>query len=308
MSVVVVGQVARDLVLTVHAVPEEGGSAAVRSRRELLGGKGANQAVACRQLGVPAQLVGVVGADAAGEDVLAQAAADGIGVSGVVRRPGAPTALLVDVVGPPGVRRLLEDVDDRTLLTPQDVRSSAVLLRAADAVLVQLQQPAAAVSEALDAARAGGALTVTDGAPADEASRRRVLGTATVVRADAAEAEALVGRAPRDVGGTVRAARSLLEEGPAVVALAAPGGADVVAWPGGHVVLPHLGQDPVDPTGGGDAFVAALTVGLLRGRSPEEAGWWAAAAAAEVVGRAGGRPELDLDRLLGAARRARGRA
>ena len=305
MSVVVVGQVARDLVLAVDAVPEEGGSADVRERQELLGGKGANQAVACRQLGVPAHLVGVVGADAAGADVLAQAAADGIGVAGVVRRPGAPTALLVDVVGPPGVRRLLEDVDDRVLLAPQDVRASAELIRSADAVLVQLQQPAPAVSEALTAARAGGALTVTDGAPADGESRRRVLEAATVVRADAAETEALAGWPPGDVAETVRAARSLLEEGPRVVALAAPGEADVVAWPGGHVVLPHLGKHPVDPTGGGDAFVAALTVALLCGESPEEAGWWAAAAAAQVVGSTGGRPDLDPDRLRAAAREAR---
>jgi ribokinase len=303
--VVVVGQVGRDLVLTVDGLPEAGGSAQVHERQELLGGKGANQAVACRQLGARAHLVGVVGADRHGEEVLAQAAGDGIGVGGVVRRPGTPTALLVDVVGPRGTRRLLEDVDPGVLLGAADVRASRDLLRSADAVLVQLQQPGPAVTAALEAASAGGALTVADGAPADEQVRRRVLRHAAVVRADVAETEALAGWAPRDVPETVRAARSLLAEGPRVVALAAPGEADVVAWPEGHVVLPHLGTDPVDPTGGGDAFVAALTVGLLRGEDPGTAAWWAAAAAAQVVGTAGGRPHLDPDRLRAAADRAR---
>lgn len=303
-GVVVVGQVARDLVLTVEQLPEADGATDVLERQELLGGKGANQAVGCRQLGAEVQLVGVVGQDPAGEEVLAQAAGDGIDVGAVVRRPGAPTALLVDLVGPRGVRRLLEDVDARVLLGAEDVRAGAERIRSADAVLVQLQQPGPAVAEALDAASAGGALTVADGAPADGASRRLVLDTAHVVRADTAEAEALVGWAPQDVAGIVRAAQSLLAEGPRVVALAT-GKGDVVAWPGGHVVLPHLGEDPVDPTGAGDAFVAALTVGLLRGESPECAAWWAAAAAAEVVGTAGGRPDLDLDRLRAAAARAR---
>ncbi|MFI7744526.1 PfkB family carbohydrate kinase [Kocuria rhizosphaericola] len=303
-GVVVVGQVGRDLVLTVEELPEAGGATDVLERQELLGGKGANQAVACRQLGAEVHLVGVVGTDAAGEAVLAQAAEDGIDVGAVVRRSGAPTALLVDLVGPRGVRRLLEDVDARMLLEAQDVRASRDLLRSADAVLVQLQQPGAAVTEALEAAAAGGALTVVDGAPADEGVRRRVLSTAAVVRADTAETEALVGWAPQDVPGTVRAAQSLLAEGPRVVALAT-GGGDVVAWPGGHVVLPHLGEDPVDPTGAGDSFVAALTVALLRGESPESAAWWAAAAAAEVVGSAGGRPDLDRDRLRESASRAR---
>ncbi|MFI7483007.1 PfkB family carbohydrate kinase [Kocuria sp. M1R5S2] len=304
-AVAVVGQVGRDLVLTVDELPGAGGAAGVRERRELLGGKGANQAVACRQLGTEVALVGVVGADAAGEDVLAQAVRDGIDVSGVVRRPGASTALLVDLVGPPGVRRLLEDVAEDVLLRPEDVRAAAPRLRAADAVLVQLQQPGPAVTEALAHARAGGALTVTDGAPADAGVRRRVLESAAVVRADAQEAEALLGRVPHGVGGTVRAAGSLVEEGPRVVALAA-GDADVVAWAGGHVVLPHLGTDIVDRTGAGDAFVAALSVALLQGESPETAGWWAAAAAAELVARAGGRPDLAPDRLRAAVRRARG--
>lgn len=304
-GVVVVGQVGRDLVLTVAELPAEGGSADVLGRQELLGGKGANQAVACRQLGAEVALVGVVGTDSAGAEVLAQAAADGIDVGAVVRRAGAPTALLVDLVGPRGVRRLLEDVDARMLLDAGDVRASRDLLRSADAVLVQLQQPGPAVTVALEAAAQGGALVVADGAPADDDVRRRVLDHAHVVRADTNEAEALVGWAPSDVAETVRAARSLLEEGPRVVALAAAGEGDVVAWPGGHVVLPHLGRDPTDTTGGGDAFVAALTVALLRGEDPETAAWWAAAASAQVVGTEGGRPGLDQDRLRAVAARAR---
>ncbi len=57
-DVVVLGQVGRDLVLRVGALPEAGGSAAVSERREMLGGKGANQAVTLAQLGVPVALVG----------------------------------------------------------------------------------------------------------------------------------------------------------------------------------------------------------------------------------------------------------
>lgn len=302
--VVVLGQVARDLVLRIERMPDEGGSVAVQERQELLGGKGANQGVGCRQLGAEVELIGVVGDDQAGRDVLAQAEEDGIGVDGVVRRAGAPTSLLVDVVGPKGVRRLLEDTDDRVLLEVDDVRASEELLRSADAVLVQLQQPGAAVSMALEIAALSGALVVADGAPADEDTRRLVLNHAAVVRADVEEAEALIGWKPGDLAQTIEAARFLLKEGPRVVALAAPTGGNVVAWPDGHVVLPFLDEDPVDPTGAGDAFVAALAVGLLEGESPETAAWWAAAAAAQVVGTAGGRPHLDPSTLRAEARRA----
>ena len=51
-EIVVVGQIARDLVLVVDEVPGPGGTAPVRERREMLGGKGANIAVGLAQLGV----------------------------------------------------------------------------------------------------------------------------------------------------------------------------------------------------------------------------------------------------------------
>jgi sugar/nucleoside kinase (ribokinase family) len=60
-DVIVAGQIARDLVLVVDDVPGAGQSAAVRQRREMLGGKGANQAVALAQLGMRVALLGVVG-------------------------------------------------------------------------------------------------------------------------------------------------------------------------------------------------------------------------------------------------------
>jgi ribokinase len=302
--VVVVGQVARDLVLSIDEVPEEGGSAPVRERHELLGGKGANQGVACRQLAARVELVGVVGEDTAGREILEQADGEGIGTGCVVRRPGQRTALLLDLVGPPGVRRLIEDVDEGVLLGAADVEASREILESADAVLVQLQQPGPAVVAALDACPEN-ALVVADGAPQDEDTRGRVLHRADVVRADSAETEALVGWQPDGVHETVRAALELLTKGPRIAALSVAGKGDVVAWSGGHVFIPLLGEEAVDPTGGGDSFVAALAMALLAGETAELAAWSAAVAAADVVQRPGGRPQLDAGRLRTAAQRAR---
>lgn len=286
-----VGQIGRDLVLRVDDVPAAGGSAEVRERRELLGGKGANQAVAVAQLGATVGLVGVVGADRAGEEVLAQARRDGIDVTGVVRRPGADTALLADVVAGGGERRLFEHVPAEVLLTPADIRAAAGLIGAADVVSLQLQQPPAAVLAALRIAQEAGRLVVLDGAPEAE-SRAELLRGADILRADGQEAELLVGRPLDGAEAVVDAARELVGQGPGWVALAAGAAGDVVAWPEGHVVVPRLAEDAVDPTGAGDATVATLAVGRLRGLGPAEAAWRAGAAAALTVARLGGRPDL----------------
>jgi ribokinase len=289
VSVVVIGQAGRDLVLRTAGLPASGGSVEVEERRETLGGKGANQAVGLSQLGVPVALVGVVGEDPEGEQVLARAERDGIDTSAVVRR--GRTALLVDVVDAPGSRRLLEEVPAESLLTPADLQRADTLLARADTVSVQLQQPADAVMAAARAARRYGARVVADGAP-DHAVRDELPAVMDVLRADGEEAELIVGRPVTTVDEAVAAGRRLLSSGPGLVALAVPGAGDVLVWPGGDHVLPLSDVEVADPTGAGDAFVAGLIAGLRSGADPVAAGRLAAAAASSTVQRLGGRPDL----------------
>ena len=101
-DVVVFGQIARDLVLVVDTMPGARQSADVYQRRELLGGQGANQAVALAQLGMRPVLAGVVGEDQIAQRLLTQAQHDQVDTSAVIRRPGVRTALIVDIVDSSG--------------------------------------------------------------------------------------------------------------------------------------------------------------------------------------------------------------
>ncbi|MGP4028860.1 PfkB family carbohydrate kinase [Actinomadura sp. 3N407] len=287
--VAVLGQVARDLVLVVDDVPAPGESADVRRRREMLGGKGANQAVSLAQLGVRAGLVGVVGDDDVGGGMLDQARRDGIDVSHVVRREGTETGLIVDVVDASAGWRYLEDLPDAVLLTEADVRAADPLLRDSAWVSVQLQQPPDAVRAALD--HAPDARIAVDGAPSEDV-RDEVLAAAHVVRADAREAEMLAGTRIADEREAVNLGEDLVRRGPSLVALAVASG-NVFVWPGGHLVLPLEDTPVADTTGAGDALTAALIAALARGDPPESAARLAVAAAADTVGHPGGRPSLD---------------
>lgn len=309
-DVVVLGQVGRDLVLRVDGLPDPGGSVPVRDRREVLGGRGANQAVALAQLGVPVALIGVVGDDGPGAQALAQASRDGVDVSGVVSREGAETALLLDLVEDGGRRRLVEHVPEGALLRPEDVVAAADQLAGCQVLVVQLQLPGDAVRAALDLLP-DTAFVVADGAPGDEATRAAVLARAAVLRADAAEAGLLVGRRIDGAAGAREASAELLTAGPRLVAIGVGAEGDLVAWRAGaplgvaaeeldadprwaddEVLVPRLGPPAVDPTGAGDAYVATLTATLLGGAAPEDAAWAASAAAAVTAAHAGGRPEL----------------
>lgn len=286
---VVVGQVARDLVLSVNEVPQAGGSSKVIERLEQLGGKGANQAVGLRQLGADVVLIGTLGADDTGQKMLDETIGSGIDTTYVARR--GRTALLVDVVDAAGRRRLLEDVPSASLVIESDVRASAQAFVSADTVCLQLQQPLPALLAAARLAHECGARVVLDGA-IDGTFSNELLSMADVVRADDSEAKILTGVRIEQVEDAARAAHLVLQHGPGVVAFAVPGQGDLVVWRGGSQFFPYGAEKPRDITGAGDAFLAGLIIGLRRGDDVASAGQLAAAAAATTVGRLGGRPDL----------------
>jgi ribokinase len=287
MGVVVIGQIGRDLVLRSDGPPTSGESVKILRRNELLGGKGANQAVGLAQLGVPVALIGAVGDDYAGSAVLQQAQRDGIDIGGVVRR--GKTALLVDIVSRPSERMLLEDVPESSLVQVADLDRS--LLDGADTVSVQLQQPAATVLAAARRARQRGLRVVADGVPAPHI-RTDLLAAVDVLRADATEASLIANKEITTMDQAHELAEHLLGCGPQLVAIAVPDVGDLLAWRDNSALFEYADVDVVDPTGAGDAFVAGLIAALRDGAAPHEAGRRASAAASATVQRLGGRPDL----------------
>jgi ribokinase len=288
----VFGQIARDLVLVVDEAPGPGQSAGVRERREMLGGKGANQAVGLAQLGMRPALAGVVGGDRLGRRLLAQAAREGVDTAMVVRRPGERTALIVDIVDAAGQWRYLEDIPAGTLLTEGDIGACQQLFRPGRWVSVQLQQPPAAALAAAAAAHRAGCKVVLDGAPADAQRAAALLATADVLRADARETGMLAGSAVSTAADAGKVAADLLRRGPSLVALAVGDAGNLIAWPEDSVFLPLTDTPVVDTTGAGDAFMAALITALAQGADPRRAARLAVAAAGATVGHPGGRPAL----------------
>lgn len=275
--------------MRVDALPDDAASTPILEWCELLGGKGANQAVGLRQLGNEVALVGVVGLDAAGDAALRQAIADALQVNFVAQR--GETALLVDLVDAHGDRRLLESIPAAALIRVADVEAAADLLSAADTVVLQLQQPADALLCAARIAQASSARVVLDGALAGP-ERDELLRLADVVRADTTEAGILAGHTLRGRQEVALAANQMLAIGVEVVALEVEGEGNLIAWGHGQAFLPHSRNAVRDPTGAGDAFIAGLVTALRRGADPRSAGELAAAAAARTVRHLGGRPDL----------------
>jgi ribokinase len=277
--VCVLGSANMDLVVFADRAPARGETVAGRSLLTVPGGKGANQAIAVARAGGDVRMVGAVGTDVWGDQVLAVLQAAGVDVS-AVRRVDGPTGtahVLVDASGDnsivvvPGANGAVHD----------PVPGLHAALDGAGILLLQLELPLDAVLAGARAARQRGVRVVLTPAPA-RALPAELLELVDLLVPNESEAAVLTG-----CGDPEAAAAALLDAVPeVVVTMGARGavwrrrGADPL-----HVPAPQV--TAVDTTAAGDTFVGALAVALGENRPPRAALTWAVAAAALSVQKRG---------------------
>jgi ribokinase len=278
-TVSVVGSLNADLVVPVDHLPGSGETVLANAPGVLvLGGKGANQAAAAAAFGATVAMVGRVGDDDVGRQILADLAHRGIDIANVTVTTGARSGSATIALDPAGENLIIVDPAANSLLTDVDV--SAAQIEKAAVVLVQLEVPLAAVSAALRAgAAAEGTRVVLNPAPA-RSLPAELTELVDVIVPNHAELARLSGA--HEIAGLADIAR---------IASALPGRAEVVVTLGkdGALVVPRSGPpvviaaplvDVVDTTGAGDCFCGTLAVSLAEGMNLTEAARWSVAAAA----------------------------
>lgn len=293
-AVVVVGSVNEDLVFDgVSRLPAPGETVHATHVERLPGGKGGNQAVACRGLGVRTLLVGAVGDDEPG-----RAALDDLDRSGVerqfVRTRALPTGVAAVAVDTRGENFILVAPGANALVDAADAAAVAEAVVGHRVVLLaSLEVPQAVVAQWAAQAKARGWTVVVNPAPVpDGGLADALLRCVDVLTPNVPELEALGGSPgqlfDRGVG--------------AVVVTRGRGGAEV-HLPGRPVARqPAFPVDAVDTTGAGDAFSGALAAQLARGLDLVDAVRAAAAVGALATRAPGARSALpdgdELERVL----------
>lgn len=266
------GSLNRDLTVRLPRLPRPDETLRASAMQEFRGGKGFNQAVAAARLGATTTMIGAVGDDAAGDDLLGALAASGINATFVERVAGTATGTALPLVTDDGEVSIIIVPGANATVTPELADRAGELIAAADVLVLQGEVAAEASMRAASLARDAQTLVVVNTAPVGEGTRA-LLARADVVVANAEEAAALD-----------------LHPGAGVVLTLGARGAQV-----GDVTVPAFPATVVDPTGAGDAFCAALAVALAEGADPShpvEAVRFAAAAGACAVEVAGAEPSL----------------
>jgi ribokinase len=298
-AIAVVGSLNLDLVVRVPRLPGPGETVSGDEVFRNPGGKGANQAVAAARLGRGVAMVGCVGDDEAGRELLASLEADGVDRSRVRVVDGVPTGTAFITVGEGGENQIVVSPGANARLAPDDVATAGTALAAAAVTLLQLEIPLETV---VAAARAAGGTVVLNPAPV-RALPADLLGEVDVLVPNRVELAQL---APGRVPATVEEAAELAGRLPVravVVTLGADGALVVEHGRARHV--PAVPVRPVDTTAAGDAFCGGLADALAAGATLEDAARRAVRVAAAACLRQGAQASLptpaDLRALPGPA-------
>lgn len=262
-KIVVVGSMNMDLVVTMERMPRPGET--VRGQRidYIPGGKGANQAVGCAQLGADVTMIGAVGDDAFGRVMRSGMEERGISVQSVKILPAVATGTAsIFIAEEDNCIAVVPGANDQ--VSPEMVDRYEEVIAKSDVVVVQLEIPLATVERALAVAKQHGVTTVLNPAPAS-CLPASILAAADYITPNESEFDTLTGETSPDESSLLAAMQRWQSEyGGQVIVTRGKAGSSFVQDGRLHTSsAPKV--DVVDTTGAGDCFNAALCYGLASG-------------------------------------------
>jgi ribokinase len=285
-SVVVVGSINMDYVVRVPRLPGPGETVSGDDVFRNPGGKGANQAVAAARLGQDVAMIGRVGDDDAGRELVRALRAERIDTSHVRVDRDTPTGAAFISVAPDGENVIVVSPGANKRLTSVDVDVAGGLLQRARIILTQLEIPFDAVRAAASGADG---IVVLNPAPA-QAVPEDLLSMADIVVPNRVELGRLAGiDVPESADEVARAAVELPGRS-TVVTLGSDGA--IVVRDGEAVSVHPTPVRAVDTTGAGDAFCGALADALARGNELHAAAQWGCRVAALASTKRGAQASL----------------
>jgi ribokinase len=300
-SVLIIGSITVDLTTFSHRLPAPGETILGDEFTLVLGGKGANQAIAASRAGANAHMVACIG-----DDLFANLVSTGLAESGV------DISHVRSVAGPTGIAHIRVDDSGESDIVVVPLANSSLSIAQIDAyfadtgaragvLLTQLEIPWAITQYAIKKARAAGLTVVLDPAPAAKLDAD-IWPLVDIVTPNETEASILSGITVTDKESAVEAGQWFIDQGTkhALITMSSMG-AVLLSSEG----VRHFDSIPVvavDSTAAGDSFTGYLGAALAGGFSLNDAISLAMAAGALAVTKRGASPSVpyraDVDKLL----------
>lgn len=284
-NVIVLGSLNMDLTIESERVPLQGETISGRGFFANPGGKGANQAVAAAKSGATTYLVGTVGSDIFGDQLVDALAGYGVRCD-CIRRSEIETGVAV-ILRIDGDNRIVLSSGANAALSPLDAVSALdELAKADDVFLTQMECASDATAAALAFAHRRGMYTIVNVAPPRDLPAS-AWNDIDLVCVNETECEAITSINPIDETLLLSALMALVALGPSTAVITLGGRGSAALSQGEYLRLPALKVDVQDTTAAGDTFIGVLAAAHVSGLTFEEAMKRASSAAGITASRKG---------------------
>lgn len=302
MKIVVVGSINMDLVVRLPRIPKPGETLLGGVFNTYPGGKGANQAVAMARLGADVILIGAVGADPFGDELLHTLELESVDTRHIFRKKDIATGVAMIEVDVEGQNSIAVTSGANFELSPADVCTAMNEVGHFDLLVMPLETPIDTITMAAKIAADKHAKVILNPAPA-QVLPKDLLDLVDILVPNEHEIEVVAGVSVPVLqdDNTQTPSYSHLGVENLIITLGR-NGVYYENRSGVQLRIPAFQVQAVDTTAAGDCFVGALAVSIAEGRTMVEAIQFANAAGALSVTHVGAQPSLpfrdDVDQFL----------
>ncbi len=290
-KIVVVGSINMDLVVKSSRFPLPGETVIGNDMQTFPGGKGANQAVAASKLGADVLMVGCVGDDVFGEDLIGNLKMNRVGTDFVRKIKNKSTGIAMIMVSKTGQNSIVLAPGANMMVNKDLVKKVENVLKNSNALIVQFEIPLDIVFYTIDMAKTFKKKIFLNPAPAQKIPDE-LLKKVDYLIPNETEASIITGIQVKDLYTAKRAASNLINRGSKSVILTLGENGCLLVSEKEMIHLPAFSINVVDTTAAGDAFVSAFAVGILRNFTEERAAEYANIAGALASTKLGAQSSL----------------
>lgn len=268
-NIVVIGSLNMDLVTTSYRFPQKGETIIGTGFKKVSGGKGANQAVSLARLGAKVSIIGCVGKDIFGKELVSSMKKEGINISGIKVLENASTGIASIVVAE-GDNNIIVIPGANKRLNIEDIDKNEEIIKTSDLVILQLEIPIDIACYAIEKAKKYNKKVILNPAPAGDIPKY-VYKYIDYITPNETELGLLTGVDVKDEASLKLAMKQLTSMGVGnIITTLGSKGASCLTDREEIKKYNSFKVNVVDTTGAGDAFNGGLAYSLAKGLSLNE--------------------------------------
>lgn len=246
-----------DIVIKVNSMPKEGETILADGLKKISGGKGANQAIAAVRTGSEVYMIGKVGKDENGHNLINKLLEDGINVNNVLIDDKEATGTAIITVNDKGNNSIIVIPGANMAISNEQVMKAEEVIKRSDICAAQFETPVDESKLAFKLAKKYGKITILNPSPAKKLDEELIENTDIMVPNET-EMLNLSGVQVYDLKSAVKASEKFIKNGMKAIIVTLGEKGAVIVTKDKSELIPAYKVKAIDTTAAGDSFLGAL--------------------------------------------------